>query len=146
MLKQLTVFLENTPGRLAEATGVLADAAINLHALSIADTADFGILRMIVSDPARAAAALKEKGLMVKTNNVIAVATGHTPGSLHKILKDLELLGIAVEYLYAFASPIREYKALVVLRLSDQAVAMEKLRDSGFMVLGEDLLTQLNES
>ena len=77
MLNQITVFLENKPGRMEQVTGCLADNKINIHALSIADTTDFGILRMIVSDPDLAVTVLKDHDFMVKTTEVIAVAIGH---------------------------------------------------------------------
>jgi hypothetical protein len=99
MVKQITVFLENKPGRMEEITGCLADENINLHALSIADTTDFGILRMIVSDPEKALQVLKEKDFMVKTAAVIAVAIGHSPGSLHMVLRKIRELDISIEYM-----------------------------------------------
>ena len=145
MLRQISVFIENKPGRLEEVTGLLARERINLHALSIADTTDFGILRMIVSDPVKAAGILKEKGLMVKVTDVLAVAMGHQSGSLHRVLQILKALDISIEYVYAFASRHREYDAFVILRLNDQETAMEKLKDSGLTMLGQELLDQLNE-
>jgi hypothetical protein len=146
MLKQITVFLENKPGRMEEVTGWLAAESINIHALSIADTADFGILRMIVSDPEKAVCVLKEQDFMVKTTEVIAAAIGHKPGSLHKVLRGLKELDISIEYMYAFTSRHTEYDAIVILSLANQEVAIEKLKDSSFPMLGETLLEQLNES
>jgi len=144
MFKQITVFLENKPGRLEEVTGCLANENINLHALSIADTTDFGILRMIVSDPEKAVRVLKEKNFMVKTTGVIALAIGHSPGSLHKVLQELKTMNISIEYMYAFTSRHKDYDAIVILSLSDQDAALEKLKKSGFPVLGDDLLLELN--
>ena len=146
MLKQITVFIENKPGRLEEVTGYLAGENINLHALSIADTTDFGILRMIVSDPEKAERVLKEKNFMVKTADVIAVAMGHSPGSLHKVLRELKALSISIEYMYAFTSRHKDYDAIVILRLNDQDIAYEKLRSSIISVLGQELLDRLNEA
>ena len=146
MLKQITVFLENKPGRMEEVTGCLADNAINLHALSIADTTDFGILRMIVSEPDKAVRVLKENNFMAKTTEVIAAAIGHNPGSLHSILRELKTLDISIEYLYAFTSRHKEYGAIVVLSLSNQDAALDKLQSGNFPILGEKLLEQLNES
>jgi hypothetical protein len=143
MFKQITVFLENKPGRLEEATGCLADGNINLHALSIADTTDFGILRMIVSEPEKAVSVLKEKDFMVKTTDVIAVAMGHSPGSLHKILRELRTMDISIEYMYAFTSRHKDYDAIVILSLSDQEAGLEKLKSNNFPILGENILTQL---
>ena len=145
MLKQITVFIENKPGRLEEVTGYLADERINLHALSIADTTDFGILRMIVSDPIKASEVLKTKGLMVKTTEVLAVAMGHSSGSLHKVLHDLKALDISIEYMYAFTSRHKEYDAFVILRLNDQDAALDKLKGSEIAILGPEILDRLNE-
>ena len=146
MLKQITVFLENKPGRLEEVTGILAGSGINLHALSIADTADFGILRVIASDPAKAVGVLKEKGFMVKTADVVPVAMGHSPGSLHHILRELRRLGISIEYMYAFTSRHKELDAIVIFSFSDQDAALAKIKDGSIPVLGENLLDQLNET
>ena len=146
MFKQITVFLENKPGRLEEVTGCLADENINLHALSIADTTDFGILRMIVSEPEKAVNVLKERDFMVKTTDVVAVALGHSPGSLHKVLRELKTLDISIEYMYAFTSRHKDYDAIVILSLSNQDVALDKLKSGNFPVLGDDLLSQMDES
>ena len=146
MFKQITVFLENKPGRLEEVTGCLANENINIHALSIADTTDFGILRLIVSDPEKALNVLKSKNFMVKTADVIAVAIGHSPGSLHKVLQELKSLEISIEYMYAFTSRHRDHDAVVILSLSNQDAAIVKLKSNGFPILGNNLLEQLNES
>ena len=146
MFKQITVFLENRPGRLEEVTGCLANAHINLHALSLADTTDFGILRLIVSDPVKAESILKEKGFIVKTAAVIAVATGHSPGSLHKVLRELKDLDISIAYMYAFTSRHKDYDAIVILQLNDQEAALDKLRSSTISLLGQELLARLNEA
>ena len=146
MLKQITVFLENKPGRLEEVTACLANEHINLHALSIADTTDFGILRMIVSDAEKAEHVLKEKGFMVKTANVIAVAMGHNPGSLHKVLRELRILDISIEYMYAFTSRDISYDAVVILRLVNQEAVSDSLMDSGLNILGDDLIERLNKA
>ena len=145
MLKQISVFIENKPGRLEEVTACLAEENINLHALSLADTTDFGILRMIVSEVERAVKVLKEKGFMVKTTDVVALALDHSPGSLHKVLRELKTLDISIEYMYAFTSRHREYDAIVILSLSNQAEALGKLKGGSFTVLGVDLLEQLKE-
>ncbi|MCL2003694.1 MAG: ACT domain-containing protein [Oscillospiraceae bacterium] len=146
MLKQITVFLENKPGRMEEVTGCLADAGVNLHALSIADTTDFGILRIIVSDPDRAEAALKERGFMVKTADVVAAAMGHRPGGLHHILKGLKALDVSIEYMYALTSRHSDHAAIVILSLANQAASVEKLKAAGFPLLDESFLKQLSES
>jgi hypothetical protein len=146
MLKQITVFIENRPGRLADVTGCLAGNGINIHALSIADTTDFGVLRMIVSDPAKAKAALREQGFMVKTAEVVAVAIGHKPGSLHMILQALNTPEISIEYVYAFTSRHKDYDAIVILSAGDPAPLLEKIKAAGFTALDEALLNELNKA
>jgi len=146
MLKQITVFLENKAGRMEEVTGCLADQNINIHALMVADTTDFGILRMIASDPEKAQRVLKDKGLMVKNADVIAVAIDHNPGSLHKVLHALNAPDVSIEYMYAFTSRHQDYNAIVILSVDNQAAVLEKLRNGGIPVLDETLLDQINRS
>ena len=146
MFKQISVFIENKPGRLAEVTACLASAKINLHALSIADTSDFGILRLVVSDPEMAAGILKDKGFMVQTTEVTAVAMGHSPGSLAGILQKLAQLDISIEYMYAFTSRLEGYDAIVIMRFDNQETSAQKLKDSGIQVLGKEFLERLNEA
>ena len=145
MLKQITVFLENKPGRMEEVTGCLAAESINIHALSIADTTDFGILRMIVSDPAKAVGVLRENNFMVKTAEVIAVPMGNKPGSLHSVLRELKTLDISIEYLYAFTSRHKNYDAIVIFSLSNQEASIQKMKGGKINILGDNLLDQLNE-
>ncbi|MDR1665344.1 MAG: ACT domain-containing protein [Clostridiales bacterium] len=128
MIKQLSVFVENKPGRLAEVTGCLSEAGINIHALCIADTTDFGILRLIVADADAAKAVLKQRGLTVKTTEVVGVALTHKPGSLYSVLLELEKADVSIEYMYAFTSRSMEYDAIVVFCLADQKNALEKLK------------------
>ena len=146
MLKQITVFLENKPGRMEEVTGCLAEANINLHALSLADTTDFGILRIIVSDTEKAMKVLKDKNFMAKTADVIAVAIDHHPGSLHKVLCRLNASDISIEYMYAFTSRHKEYDAIVIFSVGNQAAVIEKLNSGGLVLLDENLLDQINQS
>jgi len=113
VIKQLSVFLENTSGRLTEVTGALADAHINISAFSIADTAEYGILRMIVNKPETAETILKSKGISVHLTDVIAVIVPHEPGGLHRTLNILSSAGISIEYMYAFAVSDR---ATVIIR------------------------------
>ena len=145
MLKQITIFLENKPGRMEEVTGCLAEANINLHALSLADTTDFGILRIIVSDTEKAVKVLKENHFMVKTAEVIAVAIDHNPGSLHKVLQKLHSLDISIEYIYAFTSRHKDYDAIAIMSVGNQSAVLEKLSDAGAVLLNETLLAQINQ-
>ena len=115
--KQVSVFLENTSGRLNEVTRILGDAGINISAFSIADTSDFGVLRMIVPDPDEAAAILKAGGFSVQTTRVVLMTTPNKPGTLASALQLLTDESIFIEYLYAFS--MSEDSAVVVIRPSE---------------------------
>ncbi|MBM3422923.1 MAG: ACT domain-containing protein [Chlorobi bacterium] len=114
IIKQLSVFLENRTGRLTELTGILAENDINISAFSIADTADYGILRMIVGRPEIAADVLRKNGFTVRITDVVGMIVPHRPGGLHKALQIISENGIAIDYMYAFASG--DCKATVVIR------------------------------
>ena len=117
-LKQISVFLENRKGRLWKALNILAVAKINIRALSIADTSEFGILRIIVPEPERAKNILEESNFVVKVNDVIAVSIPDEPGGLDSVLEALNKLDIIVEYLYAFVEK-KGKNAIVVIRTED---------------------------
>ena len=144
MIKQLSVFAENKPGRLSEITGYLAEAGINIHALCIADTTDFGILRLIVRDADQAKRVLKERGLTVKTTDVVGVSLTHQPGSLNGVLKELDKAGVSIEYMYAFTSRSSAYDAMVVFRLTDQDDALARLREHQIHFISAEEINQLN--
>ena len=129
-IKQLSVFIENKAGRLAEALKVLSDNGIDISALSIADTSEFGILRMIVSDPALAKEKLFESGVIVKTTEVMGIVLEDKPGALANVVALLADNGIVVEYAYAFLGCDKE-KALVVISVDNQEGAVEILKNSG---------------
>ena len=133
-LKQLTVFVENKQGSLVDITDTLATNGINLRALSIADTQDFGLLRLIVNDNGAAAAALQDKGYVLKITEVIGVKIGDQPGKLSKALSVLAQAGINVEYLYAFMARTEKH-AYVVLRPTDNAAAEVALEAAGFHMI-----------
>ena len=135
-IRQLTVFVENKQGKLVEITRLLAEAGIDMRALSIADTKDFGILRLIVSDTDKALLELAEHGVMVKITEVAAVELPHRPGSLNGALTALNEAGINVEYLYAFLSS-KGQGAYVVLRVADNAAAEEVLSQAGYRTLSD---------
>ena len=138
-VEQISIFLENKSGRLAEVTEILARNNINLRALSLADTADFGIFRLIVSDPAGAAALLKSSGFTVGTNEVIAVVVPDRPGGLAGILGTLQEKGINVEYMYAFVQK-SEGNAVLIFRFDDADKAIDALRQGNIRVLtGEEM-------
>ncbi|MDR1945694.1 MAG: amino acid-binding protein [Desulfovibrio sp.] len=126
-MEQLSIFLENKVGRLAEVTEVLKDAGADIRALSLADTSEFGILRLITDKPHDTCVTLKERGFTVSLTPVTAVAMPDRPGALCGILRLLEAGGINVEYMYGFhAGPAAE--ALLVFRFDKGAPALDILR------------------
>ncbi len=133
-LKQLTVFVENKQGALVAITDTLANNHINLRALSIADTEEFGILRLIVNDTDTAARVLSEAGYLLKATDVIGVKIGDEPGKLSKALEVLDKAQINMEYLYAFMARTEKH-AYVVLRVADNAAAETALETSGFHLI-----------
>ncbi len=133
-LKQLTVFVENKQGALVSITDTLAQHNVNIRALSIADTQDFGILRLIVNDNAAASAQLIAEGHLLNTTEVVGVKIGDAPGKLSKALEVLDAAGINVEYLYAFMARTEKH-AYVVLRVADNAAAEAALEAAGFHLI-----------
>ena len=133
-IQQLSIFVENKSGRLAEITEALAGANVDIRAISIADTSDFGILRLIVDKPQEAVAALKGAGLTVSLTSVIAVGISDKPGEFAKAMRVLANAGIGVEYMYAFISRDRG-KAYVILRVDDSGRAVEALKAGGIGLL-----------
>ncbi|MDD1763186.1 MAG: ACT domain-containing protein [Methanobacteriaceae archaeon] len=133
-LKQISIFLENRKGRLWKALNILSQAKINIRALSIADTSEFGILRMIVPQPEEAKKILEENNFVVKVNDVIAVGVSDEPGGLDEILSVLNNSDINVEYLYAFVEKKGE-KAIVVLRTDDIDAGIKALEEGGITML-----------
>lgn len=129
-VKQISVFLENKAGRLAEATQILGDNDINIQALAIADTADFGVLRMIVNDPGKAMAILKKAGFTVSETDVIAMEVSDRPGGLAEVLQLMTGRDINIEYLYCFIEKSGE-SAIVVLRVEDIEKAKRILESGG---------------
>ena len=128
-VKQISVFIENKKGKLAEATRYIADHDINLKALSIADTQDFGILRIICDEPKAAEAALKEGGYITTVTDVLAAAIDDKPGSLAAILEVLAEAHVIVEYTYAFLSA--KAGAYMIFRVDDNAEAAAALAGAG---------------
>lgn len=133
-LKQLTVFVENKQGTLVDITDTLATNGVNLRALSIADTQDFGLLRLIVNDNDTAANALKEKGYILKVTEVVGVKIGDQPGKLSKALAVLADAAVNVEYLYAFMARTERH-AYVVIRPTDNDAAEHALEAAGFHLI-----------
>lgn len=138
---QISVFLQNTAGRLAGLTKTLGEAGINIRALSIADTSDYGILRLIVDHSQKALEVLKENGYAVSKTEVIAVRVPDNPGALSKILALLEETGINIEYLYAFVGRTGG-DAVVVFRVEEPQRARVLLSENNIQFLNED---EINE-
>lgn len=133
-VEQIAIFIENRSGRLAEVAGVLARAAINIRAIFVADTADFGILRLIVDQPEQAARVLKEGGFTVSITPVVAIEMPDRPGGLWGILQTLESVGLNVEYMYAVITRSGN-NAVVVFRFDDPERAVRLLREAGIRIL-----------
>jgi hypothetical protein len=134
MIKQISVFLENKEGRLAEVTKALADSSINIRALSIADTTDFGILRIIVNDPDAAFKVLTSAEFTVSVKEVLAIGITDEPGSLAKALQVLSASGVVIEYMYAFLGKAGD-KAMVILKVSDNEKTAKALEAIGVSVI-----------
>ncbi len=133
-LKQLTIFVENKQGTLVDITDILAKNNVNMRALSIADTQDFGILRLIVNDNDTAIKALKDAGYLIKMTDVVGVKIGDQPGKLSKALEVLDENNINMEYLYAFMARTEKH-AYVVLRVADNDAAEKALEGAGFHLI-----------
>lgn len=139
--EQISVFLENKAGRLAEVTRILSQAGVNIRALSLADTSDFGILRLIVGDNDKAESSLKEADFTVRRTRVVAVEVPDRAGGLHEILEMLQANAINVEYMYAFVQP-RADNAIMIFRFDNTDAAVRTLEEKGVPVIkGETLYT-----
>ena len=133
-VEQISIFLENKPGGLEEVTRILKDAQINIRTLSLADTTDFGILRLIVNNVDTASRVLKERGFRFSRTTVVAVEVPDRPGGLHSILEVLSNNGINVEYLYAFVERSGE-NAVIIFRFDTPDAAIDVLQKNGLTVL-----------
>ena len=133
-LKQLTIFVENKKGSLVNITKTLAENNVNMRALSIADTEDFGILRLIVDNNDVATKALQDAGYLIKMTDVVGVKIGDQPGKLSKALEVLDEADINMEYLYAFMARTEKH-AYVVLRVADNMAAEKALENAGFHMI-----------
>ncbi len=140
MAEQISVFIENTRGRLKDVTALLRDAGIDIRAITIADTPDFGIVRMITDNNEKALDILKHGGFITRTTDVIAVKIANKPGSLFKVLSVLEKQGINIEYLYSYAASPHE-QVILVFRFDNNETAEKVLSGSNITILStKDLL------
>ena len=139
---QLSIFLENRAGRLAEVTRLLSESGVNIRALSLADTSDFGILRLIVSDFDKAQKELKDAGFTVGKTTVVAVVVDDHPGGLHTLLEMLKDSGINVEYMYAFVQQSGS-KAVIIFRFDRTDQAIELLTKENIKTIPNDELCKI---
>lgn len=137
LLKQISVFAENRKGAIRDITGVLFEAGVNLRAISIADTTDFGVVRLIVDKRKEALNALRNAGMTVKETDVIALESDDKPGAFHAALSALTDCDVMVEYSYGFVSPVGE-GATIILKCDDQEKAHDCLAEHGFKLLTAD--------
>lgn len=135
-IKQLSIFIENTKGRLAEVCGLLGDNNINIKALTIAESPEFGILRVVLDDTDKAKRILKENGFIATTATVVAVEVSDTPGGLAKALKVLSENDINLEYMYGFVEKASE-KALMVLKVDNMEKAIKVLQEKNISIVEE---------
>ncbi len=134
MVKQLSIFVSNEMGGMKKITKILADTNIDIRALSIADTSDYGVLRLIVDKPEDALAGLKVQGITASLTDVIAVEVSDEPGGLHKIMSALADGGVDMEYIYAFLHPRKDH-AYVIIKATDEAAAVKTLASHGVAVI-----------
>ncbi len=142
LIEQLSIFVENKPGRMAEITRLLKENNIDIRALSIADTRDFGIMRLIVDNPSKAEKALKDADCTVSLTNVIAIGIADQPGGLATAMDVLNSVGISVEYMYAFISRTDD-TAYVIIRVEDNEAALKALDKNGIKILRSSDIYQM---
>jgi len=134
-IRQLSIFLENKSGRLQEVLEVLGNEMINITALTIADTSEYGIIRLLVSDPENGYQLLKARGFSVNLTDVLSLSVSHEPGSLAKMLEKFSEEKLSIEYMYAFS--LGE-KAIIVLRTDNRQKALEIIEQNNFTLISED--------
>ena len=138
--RQISVFIENKPGMMVKITDALGNAGVDMRALSLADTQDFGILRLIVDNTDKAIGALKAVGCVTSVTDVIVAELPDIPGAMTKTVRILAENGINIEYMYAFVSQEKNKKAYIVFRIKDTEKACEVLTKEGIVLAGEDAI------
>lgn len=141
-IKQLSIFVENREGTLVTVTDAIAKAGVDIRAMSVADTQDFGIFRLIVTDPTKAKEYLEASDCFVSITEVVGVAVADEPGSLSKVVRILADHNINIEYMYAFITVSKQY-AFVVLRVADNDAAEKILCDHGIKLVEESDIVNL---
>ena len=139
-VEQISIFIENKSGRLAEVTGILGKTGINIRALSLADTSDFGILRLIVDDSKKALKVLREQRFTVSITDVIGIEVPDSPGGLTTILQILDQNNVNVEYMYAFAERSGK-NAIIIFRFDNIDEAISALSNHGVKILPSERIT-----
>lgn len=142
-VKQLSVFIENRPGRLSAVTKILGDNDINIRAMSLADTKDFGILRLIVDDSDKSKTVLKENGFSVTETGVLAVKISDTPGGLAAAMQTLYNDNISVEYMYSAFINTQDNTAYLIVRVENVTSAVQALTEAGFALATQDVLSDI---
>ncbi len=142
-VKQISVFLENRPGCLNEMTQALADANIDLRGLSLAETSDFGIVRLIVDDVLGTATVLKDAGFVASLTDVLAVEVPNVPGGLNKVLTVINSVKINIEYMYAILGNKKSESAYMIFRVNDNEKASSALEREGIKILNQSELSGL---
>ncbi|MDM7935036.1 MAG: ACT domain-containing protein [Methanothrix sp.] len=132
-IKQISLFVENRPGRMAKVAKTLSDAGVNIRALTIAEAGDFGVIRMVVDDPERGYRVLKENAFTVSMTDVLAVEMKDTPGGLYEIVNTLGQSGVNVDYAYAFVTA-KAQRAMLILRVDDISLARRVLGERGVKI------------
>jgi len=141
-VEQISIFIENKSGRLADVSGVLGDAGVNIRALSLADTSDFGILRLIVNDTDKAFKVLRDQNFTVSKTEVIGVEVPDTPGGLSSILQILDKSNVNVEYMYAFVERSGD-NAVIIFRFDDIDEAISVLMNNGINIIERSKITSI---
>ena len=139
-IKQISVFVENKPGALSAMTQVLAEQGVDMRALSLAETKDFGIVRIIVDKVYEATTALKDAGYVHSVTPVVGAAIPDAPGGLDQVLRVLSGAGVNVEYMYAFVNPVKQSSACVVLRATDNEKAAGLLKERNIPLISQEEL------
>lgn len=141
-IKQISVFMENRPGRLAEITKVLSDNGIDMRAINIADTTDYGILRMIVNDEVKAEKVLRENNMTASVTDVIAISIPDTVGAFSTVINLLKDKDISIEYIYSFIGE-KSSKAVIVIKTNKLDESLEVLKNNGVVVLTKEEVNNL---
>lgn len=139
-VRQISVFIENKPGMTVKITDALGNAGVDIRALSLADTQDFGILRLIVDNTDKAMEALKEAGCITSVTDVIVAELSDTPGAMTETVRLLAENGINIEYIYAFVSPTKNKKAYIVFRIKDTERACAVLTQNGITLASDGII------